>query len=64
MATTEPSSPTTASPGYARTAEKQDSDLKPHLMKMIEVFKEDIKNPLKEIQENTIKQTKELNNTV
>jgi NADH/NAD ratio-sensing transcriptional regulator Rex len=33
-------------------------------MKIIEAFKEDRKNSLKEIQENTIKQVKELNKTV
>ena len=47
----EPNSPTTASPGYPNTPEKQDSDLKSYLMKMIEVIKEDINNSLKEIQE-------------
>ena len=33
-------------------------------MKMIEAFKEDINNSLKEIQEHTIKQVKELNKIV
>jgi hypothetical protein len=33
-----------ASPGNPNTAEEQDSDLKFHLMKMIEAFKEDINN--------------------
>jgi hypothetical protein len=32
--------------------QKQDNELKSHLMKMIEAFKEDIKNSLKEIQGN------------
>jgi hypothetical protein len=45
-----PSSPTTESPGYPNTPEKQDSDLKSHLMIIIEDFK-DIN---KEIQENTV----------
>ena len=36
--------------------EKQDDDLESHLMKIIEAFKEDINNSLKEIQENTGKQ--------
>jgi hypothetical protein len=40
----EPSSPTTASHGYPRTHEKQDSDLKSHLIKMIYAFLEDINN--------------------
>ena len=33
-------------------------------MKIIEAFKEDINNSLKEIQENTIKQVKKLNKIV
>jgi hypothetical protein len=59
-ASPEPSSPTTASPGYANTPEHQESVLKPYLMKIIKSFKEDINNSLKEIQENTGKQVKEL----
>ena len=55
LASSEPNSPTTASPGYPNTPEKQDSDLKSHLMMMIEDFK-DINNSLKEIQGNTHKQ--------
>ena len=50
LALLKPSSPTTASPGYSNTVEKQDSDLKPHHMMMIEDFKKDINNSLKEIQ--------------
>jgi hypothetical protein len=53
LASSEPSSPTTVSPGYPNTPEKQDSDLKSHLMMMIEDFKKDINNCLKEIQETT-----------
>ena len=49
MVPSEPSSPTIANPGYFNTLEKQDSDLKSHLMKMIEAFKEDINNSLKDI---------------
>ena len=60
LASSEPSSPTTASPGYPNTPEKQDSDLKSHLMMMIEDFKKDINNSLKEIQENTGKQVEAL----
>ena len=55
-ASSEPSSPTTASSEYAKTPEKQDSDLKSYLMMLVEDFKEDINNSLKEIQENTAKQ--------
>ena len=62
--TSEPSSPTTASPRCPHTPEEQDCDLKPHLMKMIEAFKEDVNNSHKETQGNTIKQVKELNKTV
>jgi hypothetical protein len=43
----EPSSPTTVSPGYPNTPEKQDSDLKSHLMMMVEDFKKNINNSLK-----------------
>ena len=50
LASSEPSSPTTESPGYPNTP---DSYLKSHLMMMIENFKKDINNSLKEIQENT-----------
>jgi hypothetical protein len=49
MALSEPSSPTTASPGYSNTPEKQDLDLKLHLMMLIGDFKKDINNSLKEI---------------
>ena len=60
LAQSEPSSPTTASHGYPNTPEKQDSDLKTHLMMMIEDFKKDINNSLKEIQEDTSKQVEDL----
>jgi hypothetical protein len=57
-ASLEPSTPTTASPGYPNTPEKQDSDsnLKSYLMMLVEDFKKDINKSLKEIQENTAKQ--------
>jgi hypothetical protein len=42
MASSEPNSPTTSSPGYPNTLEKQDSNLKSHLMMVIEDFKKDI----------------------
>jgi hypothetical protein len=60
LASSEPSSPTTASPGYHNTPENQDSDLKSLLMMMIEDIKKDINNSLKEIQENTDKQLETL----
>ena len=56
MAPSQPSSPTTASPGYFNILEKQDLDLKSHLTMLIEDFKKDINNSLKKIQENTGKQ--------
>ena len=49
LASSEPNSPTVESPEYTITPEKQDMDLKSHLMIMMEDFK-------KEIQENTGKQ--------
>ena len=60
LASSEYSSPTTAIPGYPNTPEKQESDLKSHLMMMIEDFKKDINHSLKEIQENTGKQLEAL----
>jgi hypothetical protein len=56
LASSEPNSPTIASPVYTITLEKQDLNLKSLLMMMIEDFKKDINNSLKEIQENTGKQ--------
>ena len=56
LASSKPCSPTTASPEYTITPEKQDSDLKSFLMMVIEHFKKDINDSLKEIQENTGKQ--------
>ena len=52
----EPSTPTSASPGYPNTPKKQDSDLKSYLMMLIEDFKKGINNSLKEIQEKTAKE--------
>ena len=40
MAPSEHSSPITARPGYAKQSEEQGYDLKSHLMKMFEAFKE------------------------
>ena len=54
---------TTANPEY-NTPENQEADLKSYLMKIVESFKEDINNSLKEIQENTGKQVKELNKVI
>ena len=52
----EPSTLTSASPGYPYTPEKQDSDLKLYLMILVEELKKEINNSLKEIQENMVKQ--------
>ncbi len=56
----EPSSFTTASPGYNNTQEMQDTNLKAHLIMMIEDFKKDINKYLKEIQETKGKQLEAL----
>jgi hypothetical protein len=55
-ALSEPSSLTTVSPGYSNTLEKQDSNLNPYMMMLVEDIKKDINNSLKEIQENMAKQ--------
>ena len=60
LASSEPSSATTVNPGYPNTPEKQDYDLKSHLMMTIEKFKKDINISLKEIQDNTGKQVEDL----
>jgi hypothetical protein len=54
-ASSEPSMPTTMSPGYPNTPEKQDTDLKSYLVIVVEDFKKGINNTFKEIQENTAK---------
>ena len=78
LASSEPNSPTIASPGYTITPEKQDMDLKSLLMmmmedfkkeiqentgKQLEAFKEETQKSLRELQENTTKQVMELNKT-
>jgi flagellar motility protein MotE (MotC chaperone) len=55
---------TTANPEYTNTPENQESVRKSCLMKIIESFKKDINNSLKEIQKNTGKQVKELNKSI
>jgi transcription initiation factor TFIID subunit TAF12 len=59
-ASSEPNMPTTASPGYPNTHEKQDTNLKSYLMILVEDFKKGINNSLREIQENTAKQVEVL----
>jgi wobble nucleotide-excising tRNase len=56
----EPSTPTSASPGYPNTPEKQDLDLKSYLIMLVEDIKKGFNNSLKEIQENTAKQVEVL----
>jgi hypothetical protein len=60
LESSEPNSPTIASPGYPNTLEKQNPDLKSLLMMMTVDIKKDINNSLKEIQENTSKQLEAL----
>jgi len=60
LASSEPSSSTTANTGDPNTLEKEDLDLKSHLMMIIEDFNKDINNSLKEIQDNTGKQVETL----
>ena len=47
MAASEPNSPTSASPGYTNTPEKQDLDLKSLFMMLLEEHKKDINETLK-----------------
>nr|AAQ91021.1 LRRGT00065 [Rattus norvegicus] len=66
MASSEPNSPTKTNTEYPNTPEKQDLVSKSYLIMMLEDFKKDVKNSLRETQENinkqenTIKQLKEL----
>ena len=60
LASSEHSTPTTASSGYPKTRERQDSDLKSCLMMLVEDIKKDFNNLLKEKQENTTKQVEVL----
>jgi hypothetical protein len=56
----EPSTPTSPSPGHPNTPEKLDPYLKAHLMMMVEDIKKDFNNTLKERQENTAKQVEDI----
>ena len=60
MVPSEPSSPTIANPGYSITLEKQVLDLKSYLMMVMQDFKKDINNSLKEIKENMGQQVEAL----
>jgi hypothetical protein len=46
LASSKPSTPTTVSSGHPNKLEKQDSDLKSYLMKLVEDFKQDINTAL------------------
>jgi hypothetical protein len=59
-ASSESSTPITASPGYPNTPEKRDLDLKSYLMMLVEDFKNYVNKPLKELQENSAKQVEVL----
>jgi hypothetical protein len=58
LASSEPRSPITVSPGYPNTPEKQ--DIKSHHIMLVEDFKKGMNNFLKEIQVNTGKQLEAL----
>jgi uncharacterized protein YukE len=60
LASPEHNSPTIANPGYSITPEKQDMHLKSLLMIIMEDYKKDINNSLKELQEKTGKQVESL----
>lgn len=60
MTYAEPSSPSTARPGYPNTPGELDCDHKSHLMNKIGAFNKYINNYLKETQENTVKQAETL----
>jgi hypothetical protein len=57
----EPSTPTSASPGYSNTPKKLDLYLKAYLMMIVEDIKKDFNNLLKETQENTAKEVEVFN---
>ena len=52
IASSEPSSPQTASPRFTNTPKKQDLNIKSHLFMLIEDFNKYIDNSLEEVQEN------------
>ena len=56
----EPSIPTTASPGYPNTHKKLDTDLKAYLMMMVEDIKKEFNNSLKKYRQTLLKSNKSL----
>ena len=61
MATPEPSGPTKQSPEHPNAEEAEENNLKYNFMKMIETFKEEIKNSLKEMEKKTKNWKKSIN---
>jgi hypothetical protein len=59
-ASSEPSTPTTTIPGYPSTPEKQDSDLKSHLMMVVEDFSRALITHLKKYSRTVLKRWKPL----
>ena len=60
MSSLESSSPTTASPRFHNNPEEQNLNIKSYLMMLIEEFKKDINNSLKEVQKNMVNSNKPL----
>ena len=60
LPSSEPSTPTSTSPGYPDTQEKQHLNLILCFMMLVEDIKKDFNNLLKEIQKNTAKQVEDL----
>ena len=56
----EPSTLTSASPGYPNTPEKQDSDLKSYLMMLVEDIRRDLITHLKKYRRTLLKMNKSL----
>ena len=56
----EPSTPTSASPGYPNTPEKLDPNLKAYLMMMVEDIKKDLINHIKKYRRTLLKSYKSL----
>ena len=55
----EPSTPTSTSPGYPNTPKELEPELKAYIMMMVEDIKKGLNNSLKEIQEKTAKQVED-----
>jgi len=59
MASSEPNSPTKANTEYPNKPEKPDQVSKSYLIMMLEDFKKDVKNSLRETQENINKRVED-----